>query len=72
MMSNLPPLLPRLRQLHLKYGPIVSLKIGSGTLISVGGDGTHIRQLFDKRGSIYSGRPLQAATEIAGGGDYLL
>ncbi|KAG9122079.1 hypothetical protein FRC07_001687 [Ceratobasidium sp. 392] len=62
----------RLRQMHLKYGPIVSLKIGSGTLISIGGDGTHVRQLFDKRGSIYSGRPLQIATEIAGKGDYLL
>ncbi|KAG9118360.1 hypothetical protein FRC07_007149 [Ceratobasidium sp. 392] len=62
----------RLRQMHLKYGPILSLKIGSGTLISVGGDGTHIRQLFDKRGSIYSGRPLQISTEIAGKGDYLL
>ncbi|KAG8711462.1 hypothetical protein FRC08_015862 [Ceratobasidium sp. 394] len=77
IVGNLPYLKPtniaeQLRQLHLKYGPIVSLKIGSGTLISVGGDGTHIRQLFDKRGSIYSGRPLQAATEIAGRGDYLL
>ncbi|KAG8683056.1 hypothetical protein FRC09_016327, partial [Ceratobasidium sp. 395] len=63
---------PRLRQFHLKYGPIVSLKIGSGTLISIGGDGTQIRQLLDKRGAIYSGRPLQMSTEIAGKGDYLL
>jgi hypothetical protein len=61
-----------MHQLHVKYGPIVSLKIGSGNLISIGGDGTHVHQLLDKRGSIYSGRPLQMATEIAGRGDYLL
>ncbi|KAB5594592.1 O-methylsterigmatocystin oxidoreductase [Ceratobasidium theobromae] len=62
----------QLRQLNIKYGPIASLKIGSSTLVVIGGDGTHIRQLFDKRGSIYSNRPLQMATEVAGRGDYYL
>ncbi|QRV87486.1 cytochrome P450 family protein [Ceratobasidium sp. AG-Ba] len=61
-----------LRQLHIEYGPIVCLKIGTGHLITLAGDGTHIRQLLDKRGAIYSGRPLQIATEIAGKGDYYL
>lgn len=62
----------QLRHLHLKYGPIISLKIGSSTLISIAGDGTHAHELFNKRGSIYSGRPYQASTEIAGKGDYFL
>ncbi|KAH7343963.1 cytochrome P450 [Rhizoctonia solani] len=62
----------RLRQLSLDYGPIVSLKIGSGTLIVIGGDGSQIRELYDKRGTIYSGRPLQMVTEIAGAGDHFL
>ncbi|QRV87494.1 cytochrome P450 family protein [Ceratobasidium sp. AG-Ba] len=62
----------QLRQLHTKYGPIICLKIGTGNLISIAGDGTHIRQLLDKRGSIYSGRPLNMATEIASQGDYLV
>ncbi|KAG8691582.1 hypothetical protein FRC11_000623 [Ceratobasidium sp. 423] len=57
----------QLRQLNLDYGPIASLKIGSGTLIVIGGDGSQVRELYDKRGTIYSGRPLQMVTEIAGG-----
>jgi hypothetical protein len=61
-----------MRQLHIKFGPIVTLKMGSSNLISIAGDGTHIHQLLDKRGSIYSGRPLRMASEIASGGDYLL
>ncbi|CAE6485323.1 unnamed protein product [Rhizoctonia solani] len=62
----------QLRQLSLDYGPIVSLKIGSGTLIIIGGDGSQVRELYDKRGTLYSGRPLQMVTEIAGGGDHFL
>ncbi|EUC67444.1 cytochrome P450 family protein [Rhizoctonia solani AG-3 Rhs1AP] len=62
----------QLRQLSLDYGPIVSLKIGSGTLIVIGGDGSQVRELYDKRGIIYSGRPLQMVTEVAGSGDHFL
>ncbi|KAF8607702.1 cytochrome P450 [Ceratobasidium sp. AG-I] len=62
----------QLHNLHTQYGPIVSLKIGSGTLISIAGDGTEVRQLLDKRGSVYSGRPVQLVTEIAAKGDYVL
>ncbi|KAF8605480.1 cytochrome P450 [Ceratobasidium sp. AG-I] len=62
----------QLHALHAKYGSIVSLKIGTGTLISIAGDGTHIRQLLDKRGSIYSARPFQVVHEIASSGDTVL
>ncbi|KAJ1308478.1 hypothetical protein OPQ81_004182 [Rhizoctonia solani] len=41
-------------------------------MIVIGGDGSLFRNLLDKRGAIYSNRPLQLATEIAGGGDALL
>lgn len=61
-----------MHDLHVQYGPIVSLKIGSGTLISIAGDGSHIKELLDKRGSKYSHRPLQLTIEIAGGGDHPL
>jgi hypothetical protein len=62
----------RLRGLNDKYGPLASLKVGAGTMIVVGGDGSLVSQLLDKRGAIYSNRPLQIATEIAAAGDYLL
>jgi hypothetical protein len=62
----------RLRGLNDKYGPLASLKVGTGTMIVVGGDGSLVGQLLDKRGAIYSNRPLQMATEIAGAGDSLL
>ncbi|KAH7343964.1 cytochrome P450 [Rhizoctonia solani] len=60
------------RELNDKYGPLASLKIGAGNMIVIGGDGSLVRHLLDKRGAIYSNRPLQMATEIAGGGDALL
>lgn len=41
-------------------------------MIVIGGDGKLVRELLDKKGSIYSNRPLQMATEIAAKGDYLL
>ncbi|KAF8607703.1 cytochrome P450 [Ceratobasidium sp. AG-I] len=62
----------QLYTLHAQFGPIVSLKIGSGTLISIAGNGSEVKQLLDKRGSVYSGRPLQQVTEIAAHGDYVL
>ncbi|KAF8605478.1 cytochrome P450 [Ceratobasidium sp. AG-I] len=62
----------QLHALHVKYGSIVSLKIGSGTLISLAGDGTHVKQLLDKRGPIYSARPFQVIHEISGSGDNVL
>ncbi|KAJ1308479.1 hypothetical protein OPQ81_004183 [Rhizoctonia solani] len=62
----------QLRQLSVDYGPIMSLKIGSGTLIVIGGDGSQVHELYNKRGTIYSGRPLQMVTEIAGRGDHFL
>ncbi|CAE6419189.1 unnamed protein product [Rhizoctonia solani] len=60
------------RELNDKYGPLASLKVGAGNMIVIGGDGSLVRHLLDKRGAIYSNRPLQMATEIAGGGDALL
>lgn len=60
------------RELNDKYGPLASLKVGAGNMIVIGGDGTLVRKLLDKRGAIYSNRPLQMATEIASGGDSLL
>ncbi|KDN48109.1 hypothetical protein RSAG8_03125, partial [Rhizoctonia solani AG-8 WAC10335] len=60
------------RELNDKYGPLASLKVGAGNMIVIGGDGSLFRHLLDKRGAIYSNRPLQMATEIAGGGDALL
>ncbi|KAF8605479.1 cytochrome P450 [Ceratobasidium sp. AG-I] len=63
---------PILHALHVKYGSIVSLKIGSETLISIAGDGTHVKQLLDKRGSIYSARPIHVIQEISGSGDNVL
>ncbi|ELU45953.1 cytochrome P450 oxidoreductase, putative [Rhizoctonia solani AG-1 IA] len=49
----------QLRDLNEKYGPLASLKIGSSNMIVVGGDGSLVRQLLDKRGAIYSNRPLE-------------
>ncbi|CAE6478309.1 unnamed protein product [Rhizoctonia solani] len=60
------------RLLSREYGPIVSLKIGSSTLILLGGDGSQVHELYNKRGKIYSGRPLQMVTEIAASGDGFL
>jgi len=62
----------RLRKLNEKYGPLASLKMGAGNMIVIGGDGSLVRQLLDKRAAIYSNRPLQLATEIALKGDFLL
>ncbi|CAE6479831.1 unnamed protein product [Rhizoctonia solani] len=60
------------RELNDKYGPLASLKVGAGNMIVIGGDGSLFRHLLDKRGAMYSNRPLQMATEIAGRGDALL
>ncbi|KAF8759876.1 Cytochrome P450 [Rhizoctonia solani] len=62
----------QLRDLNEKYGPLASLKIGSSNMIVVGGDGSLVRQLLDKRGAIYSNRPLELVSQIAGRGDHLL
>ncbi|CAE6428795.1 unnamed protein product [Rhizoctonia solani] len=62
----------QLCELNEKYGPIASLKIGSSNMIVIAGDGTVVRELFDKRGAIYSNRPLEISSEIAGGGDHAL
>nr|AVZ23852.1 cytochrome P450 [Thanatephorus cucumeris] len=60
------------QDLNNKYGSLVSLKVGVGNMIIIGGDGSLVRYLLDKRGAIYSNRPLQMSTEIAGRGDGLL
>ncbi|KAG8731899.1 hypothetical protein FRC11_001717 [Ceratobasidium sp. 423] len=62
----------QLCELNKKYGPIASLKMGSNNMIVIAGDGSIIRELFDKRGAIYSNRPLEISTEIAGRGDHAL
>ncbi|CAE6436085.1 unnamed protein product [Rhizoctonia solani] len=60
------------RSLNEKYGPLASLKIGSSNMIVIGGDGTLVRELLDKRGAIYSNRPQELVNDIAGRGDHLL
>ncbi|CAE6472769.1 unnamed protein product [Rhizoctonia solani] len=60
------------RNLSERYGPLASLKIGSNNIVVIGGDGTLVRELLDKRGAIYSNRPLELVNEIAGNGDHLL
>ncbi|CAE6468414.1 unnamed protein product [Rhizoctonia solani] len=67
-----PDLSFRIRELNRKYGPLASLKIGSSNVIIIGGDGKLVRELLDKRGSIYSNRPAEPTLQIAGGGDHLL
>ncbi|CUA76075.1 O-methylsterigmatocystin oxidoreductase [Rhizoctonia solani] len=65
-------LFDQLRELNRKYGPLASLKLGSSNIVVIGGDGSLVRELLDKRGSIYSNRPLEPTQEITGGGDNVL
>ncbi|CAE6515911.1 unnamed protein product [Rhizoctonia solani] len=65
-------LFDRLRELNQKYGPLASLKLGSSNIIVIGGDGSLVRELLDKRGSIYSNRPSDPTKEVTGGGDDVL
>ncbi|CAE6515922.1 unnamed protein product [Rhizoctonia solani] len=67
-----PNLFDRLRALNQKYGPLASFKVGSSNIIVIGGDGSLVRELLDKRGSIYSNRPSEPTKEITGGGDDVL
>ncbi|CAE6441605.1 unnamed protein product [Rhizoctonia solani] len=62
-------LFDQLQELNRKYGPLASLKLGSSNIIVIGGDGSLVRELLDKRGSIYSNRPIEPTQEITGGGD---
>ncbi|CAE7084365.1 unnamed protein product [Rhizoctonia solani] len=62
----------QLQELNRKYGPLVSLKLGSSNIIVIGGDGSLVRELLDKRGSIYSNRPFEPSQEITGAGDNVL
>ncbi|KAG8703175.1 hypothetical protein FRC11_010928 [Ceratobasidium sp. 423] len=67
-----PDLFDRLRALNKKYGPLSSFKVGSSNIIVIGGDGSLVRELLDKRGAIYSNRPSEPTKEITGGGDDVL
>ncbi|KAF8709312.1 Cytochrome P450, partial [Rhizoctonia solani] len=58
--------------LQMKPLDIYAQLVGVGNMIVIGGDGSLVRHLLDKRGAIYSNRPLQMSTEIAGKGDGLL
>jgi hypothetical protein len=54
----------RLGEWHDKYGPILQLNIGRWNLFVVGRDRTLIRELFIKRGAIYSSRPQRVLPQI--------
>ncbi|KAF8688683.1 Cytochrome P450, partial [Rhizoctonia solani] len=60
------------RDLNERYGPLASLKVGSTNIVVIGGDGTLVRELLDKRGAIYSNRPMELVNDIAGRGDHIL
>ncbi|KAF8325803.1 cytochrome P450 [Cantharellus anzutake] len=53
------PRFSQLRAWHEKYGPLFTLRMGwNFPLFVIGGDGELVRELLDKRGAIYSQRPL--------------
>jgi hypothetical protein len=51
-----------------KYGEVFSLKIGSGNLIVLF-DRKAVHDLLDKKGAIYSERPIDYVANIVTGGD---
>ncbi|KAF3385399.1 hypothetical protein F1880_002269 [Penicillium rolfsii] len=64
--------LKRSREWHRKYGPLVTLKLGSRNVILIGNQET-ANELMGKRGRIYSSRPrFVLALEIMSGGDHTL
>ncbi|CAE6410582.1 unnamed protein product [Rhizoctonia solani] len=58
------------RELNEKHGPLVTLKLGSRNAVLIGGDGILVRELLDKRGAIYSNRPVEIASKLIGRGDH--
>ncbi|KAG8923041.1 hypothetical protein FRC02_011440 [Tulasnella sp. 418] len=55
------------QELGKKFGPIISLKIGSATTIILVDDGTAIRELFGRRAK-YNSRPANTVNRIVGRG----
>jgi len=51
-----------------KYGPVISLKLANKTAIVVQDDGTAMRELLEKRGAIYSSRPIGTIQHLSRGG----
>ncbi|KAJ7737916.1 cytochrome P450 [Mycena maculata] len=71
-------LLPKMGKLHLKfmewsrkYGDIVSIKTGSGTMVVLSSP-TAIKQVVDKQGWAASSRPANHLADLAAGGYHIL
>jgi hypothetical protein len=62
---------PRFTEWAKIYGGMYSLKIGSGTIIVLT-DRKLIKELLDKKSSIYSKRPASYLSEFMTGGDHVL
>lgn len=54
------------------YGDLVYTRLGAQSLLLVGGDGTLVHELFNKRGAIYSGRPNRQQDILLDQGDSVL
>lgn len=83
-----PPALPILGHLHLipkyaeryktfarwskQHGPVVSYRVGSQNFLVLGGDGTVLSDLVDKRGALYSGRPDRQLDKSLDGGESVM
>jgi hypothetical protein len=62
---------PRFTEWAKIYGGMYSLKIGSGTIVVLT-DRRLIKELLDKKSSIYSKRPASYLSEFITGGDHVL
>ncbi|MBE3042853.1 cytochrome P450 [Candidatus Bathyarchaeota archaeon] len=61
----------RFTQWAEKYGGIYSLKMGTGTAVVIT-DRRLVKEVIDKKSSIYSSRPPSYLANLIGGGDHLL
>lgn len=64
-------ILGRFTEWAREYGGLYSLKLGTGTAIVLT-DPRLVKQLVDKKSSIYSSRPTSHVADLITGGDHLL